>query len=78
MSIFGKFAENFWRFSAYFGSIAPKMSFATLWADLAEWFWGLQRWTAAARRHVLIAYIGTLIGRDMRILLSVSWRRPIW
>ena len=39
-----KFASNLWRFFAYFGNTIPSLSLATLWADLAEWFWGLKRW----------------------------------
>ena len=57
-----KFAENFWRFPAYFVSIAPKFSFSTAWADLAEWLWGLPRWTRLLGDTLLIAYMGTLTG----------------
>jgi phosphonate transport system permease protein len=58
----GKFSENFWRFPAYFASIAPKLAFYTLWADLAEWFWGLPRWLRLLGDTLLIAYVGTLAG----------------
>lgn len=58
----GKFSENFWRFPAYFASIAPKLAFSTMWADLAEWFWGLRRWTRLLGDTLLIAYVGTLAG----------------
>jgi phosphonate transport system permease protein len=57
-----KFSENFWRFPAYFVSIAPKLELSTLWADLAEWFWGLPRWLKLLGDTLLIAYIGTLTG----------------
>jgi phosphonate transport system permease protein len=57
-----KFAENFWRFPAYFVSIAPKLSFSSLWADLSEWLWGLPRWTRLLGDTFLIAYVGTLAG----------------
>ena len=57
-----KFSENFWRFPAYFASIAPNLAFSTLWADLAEWFWGLPRWLRLLGDTLLIAYVGTLIG----------------
>lgn len=57
-----KFSENFWRFPAYFASIAPKLAFSTLWADLAEWFWGLPRWLRLLGDTLLIAYVGTLAG----------------
>ena len=58
----GKFANNIWRFFAYFANTIPSMSFATLWADLAEWFWGLKRWLRLLGDTILIAYVGTLIG----------------
>ncbi|QLH69895.1 phosphonate ABC transporter, permease protein PhnE [Rhodopseudomonas palustris] len=57
-----KFAENFWRFPSYFISITPKLSLATLWADLADWFWGIKRWTGLLLDTILIAYVGTLLG----------------
>ena len=57
-----KFVENFWRFPAYFAGIAPKLSFASAWADLAEWFWGLPRWARLLGDTLLIAYMGTLVG----------------
>jgi phosphonate transport system permease protein len=57
-----KFAQNAWRFFAYFGNTVPSMSLATLWADLAEWFWGLKRWLRLLGDTILIAYVGTLIG----------------
>lgn len=57
-----KFAENFWRFPAYFASIAPSLAISTLWPDLAEWFWGLPRWLRLLGDTLLIAYVGTLAG----------------
>lgn len=57
-----KFSENFWRFPAYFAGLTPKFAFATAWADLAEWFWGLPRWLRLLGDTLLIAYIGTLTG----------------
>ena len=57
-----KLIENFWRFPNYFISILPKLSLATLWSDLAEWFWGIKRWTGLLLDTLLIAYVGTLIG----------------
>src|SRR5215207_7000934 len=53
-----KFVRNFWRFFAYFGNTVPSLSPATLWADLAEWFWGLKRWLRLLGDTILIAYIG--------------------
>ena len=44
----------------------PKFSFSTAWVDLAEWLWGLPRWTAASRRHVADRVYGNAHGSDMR------------
>ncbi|AVT74771.1 phosphonate ABC transporter, permease protein PhnE [Rhodopseudomonas palustris] len=57
-----KLADNFWRFPSYFISIAPKLALATLWTDLADWFWGIKRWTGLLLDTILIAYVGTLLG----------------
>ena len=57
-----KFVRNAWRFFAYFGNTIPSLSLSTLWADLAEWFWGLKRWLRLLGDTVMIAYVGTLIG----------------
>jgi phosphonate transport system permease protein len=64
-----KFANNFWRFPSYFVSIMPSLSLATLWADLAEWLWGLKRWTGLLLDTLLIAYVGTLIGATAGFVL---------
>ena len=57
-----KFAENVWRFPAYFASTVPQLSLATLWADLTEWLWGLKRWLRLLGDTLLMAYVGTLTG----------------
>jgi phosphonate transport system permease protein len=57
-----KFVRNLWRFFAYFGNTVPPLSLATLWSDLAEWFWGLKRWLRLLGDTILIAYVGTLVG----------------
>lgn len=56
------FLRNLWRFFAYFGNTIPSMSLATLWADIAEWFWGLKRWLRLLGETIMMAYVGTLIG----------------
>jgi phosphonate transport system permease protein len=59
---FGKLHENLWRFPNYFYNTIPKLSFATLWIDLADWFWGLKRWLRLLAETLTIAYLGTLTG----------------
>ena len=57
-----KFAKNFWRFPHYFYEITPKLAWATLFPDLAEWFWGLSKWLRQLGETLLIAYLGTVTG----------------
>lgn len=57
-----KLVENFWRFPDYFARTVPSLSFSTLRADLAEWFWGLRRWLRLLGETITIAYIGTMAG----------------
>lgn len=57
-----KFTTNLWRFFAYFQNTVPSLSLATLWTDLSDWFWGLNRWLRLLGDTILIAYVGTLMG----------------
>ncbi len=57
-----KFFENVWRFPKYILDTMPTLRFATLGADLAEWFWGLKGWLKLLWQTVLIAYTGTIMG----------------
>lgn len=57
-----KFAEGVPRFFSYFSNLVPKLSLATFGADMAEWYWGLERWTRLLFDTILIAYVGTLTG----------------
>ena len=58
--------ENLFRhisnFTSYFGRIIPKLTFANLGADAADWYWNLAGWLKLLLDTVLIAYLGTLIG----------------
>src|ERR1700752_3632594 len=57
-----KLYENVWRFPTYFYNTVPKLTLATLGADLAEWVWGLRRWLRLLAETLTIAYLGTLAG----------------
>jgi phosphonate transport system permease protein len=58
----GKFAANAWRFPKYILDTMPTLRFATLGADVAEWFWGWKGWLALLWQTILIAYTGTILG----------------
>src|SRR5688572_10435395 len=57
-----KFADGLPRFYSYFYDIVPKLSVATLRADLAEWYWNLDGWLLLLLDTLLIAYVGTFMG----------------
>jgi phosphonate transport system permease protein len=57
-----KFASGLPRFFSYFYDILPKLSVATVRADLAEWYWNLDGWVLLLLDTLLIAYVGTFLG----------------
>jgi phosphonate transport system permease protein len=57
-----RFAANVWRFPNYLYEILPRLRWATLGADLAEWFWNLRGWLRLLWQTLLIAYVGTVLG----------------
>lgn len=57
-----KFVSGLPRFTSYFYDILPKLTFANLRADLAEWYWDLGGWLLLLLDTLLIAYLGTLLG----------------
>lgn len=65
-----KLWDNRWRFLSYFTDIAPVLRWNSLWADLREWFWGLDIWLKLLAETILIAYVGTLLGFVAAFFLS--------
>ena len=57
-----KFIRNIWRFPNYFYEITPKLTFSNFFGDLAEWFWGINKWLPQLGETLLIAYVGTITG----------------
>lgn len=53
---------NAGRLGDYFWNITPSLHWATLGADLSEWFWNLDHWLKLLGDTILIAYLGTLAG----------------
>ncbi len=52
----------FGNFVSYFDRIFTLESGARVWTDIAEWFWGWQKWLKLLGETLLISYVGTLIG----------------
>jgi phosphonate transport system permease protein len=50
------------RIHEYVFKTLPVLGWHTLFADLAEWFWGLRKWLGLLLETVLIAYLATLLG----------------
>jgi phosphonate transport system permease protein len=69
---FAKFAANAWRFPKYIVETMPTLHFATLGADLKEWYWGLNGWLKLLWQTLLIAYIGTILGAVGGFLLCFT------
>src|SRR5262245_9410277 len=65
----GKFLANIDRLPNYIWSLVPSLSWRTLPADLAEWFWDLKDWLRLLADTLLIAYLGTLLGAIGAFLL---------
>jgi len=50
------------RFASYLYDIVPRLRWSSLFTDIAEWFWGFDRWLGFLGDTLLVAYTGTLIG----------------
>lgn len=59
---FGKLAANIGNLTSYFYNILPALRAESLWSDLREWMWGLDKWLALLCDTLLIAYLGMLMG----------------
>lgn len=65
-----KFLNNIDRFPNYLRQLLPSLGWATLSADVAEWFWGWKLWGRLLVETLLIAYLGTFLGGCGAFLLS--------
>lgn len=58
----GELITGFPAFFNYFGETVPEIGAATFFADIGEWYWGMDRWLLHLWDTVLIAFLATLIG----------------
>lgn len=65
-----KFAANVWRFPKYINDTLPVLRWGSLGEDLAEWYWGLSKWSHLLWQTLLIAYVGTVLGAIGGFFLS--------
>jgi phosphonate transport system permease protein len=68
----GKFVANFYKFTSYFGRLFYLDNGAHVFTDVKEWFWGLSKWSGRLFDTLLIAYLGTLMGAAVALLLCFS------
>ena len=77
-----KVFEGLPRIHEYIVKTLPKLTWANLPADLADWFYGLPKWLALLWETILIAYIATLLGSLAALALcfdaSENLRRSGW
>jgi phosphonate transport system permease protein len=57
-----EFIEGFPGFFNYFGETLPEIRPATAAADIADWYWGIDRWLVFLWDTILIAFLATLFG----------------
>ncbi|BAT59110.1 phosphate-import permease protein PhnE [Variibacter gotjawalensis] len=57
-----KFVTHIGAFFSYFDRLATLDTGARVWTDIAEWFWGLKKWSLLLLDTMLIAYVGTIVG----------------
>jgi phosphonate transport system permease protein len=67
-----KFVANIGRFTDYFGRLFFLDTGASVFSDVGEWFWGLDKWTRHILDTLLIAYLGTLLGAIGAFLLCFA------
>lgn len=61
----------------YIAGTLPKLSLATLGADLADWFWGLRYWLRLLFETILMGFIGTVLGGVMALALCFPASRNL-
>lgn len=65
----------------YIRRTLPDLALATLAADIADWMWGFADWVALLGDTLLIAYVGTVLGGTLALLLSfpaAATLAPAW
>lgn len=65
------------RLGEYLSRTIPELRWATLGADLAEWFWRWKTWAALLAETILIAFMATALGIVGGFLLSFPAARNL-
>lgn len=72
-----RIVEGIPRLGDFIVKTLPDLSFATLGADLARWFYGWRIWLELLLETILIAYLATLVGVVGGFLLSFPASRNL-
>jgi phosphonate transport system permease protein len=68
----GRFIARLGAFFDYFNRLLTLDTGQRVWTDVAEWFWGLEKWGLLLGDTLLMAYLGTLLGAVGGFLLSFA------
>jgi phosphonate ABC transporter, permease protein PhnE len=61
----------------YIAGTLPRLSPDTLWADLADWYWGLRFWLRLLVETILMGFVGTVLGGIVALLLCFPASRNL-
>jgi len=61
----------------YVAGTFPKLHLETLWADIAEWYWGIKFWLRLLVETLLMGFVGTVLGGAIALLLCFSASRNL-
>jgi phosphonate transport system permease protein len=61
----------------YVAGTFPQLHVETLWADIAEWYWGIKYWLRLLLETLLMGFVGTVLGGAVALLLCFSASRNL-
>jgi phosphonate transport system permease protein len=73
----GKLASGLPKAWNYIAGTFPKLRLETLWADIAEWYWGIRYWLRLLLETLLMGFVGTALGGAVALLLCFSASRNL-
>jgi len=65
------------RLGEFFSQLVPPLRFGSLFADIAEWFWGFRIWMGLLLETLQIAFVATILGVGAGLLLSFPASRNL-
>lgn len=70
-------AAGFDKLDDFIVKMIPTLRWESLWADLDNWFWGLEKWLWLLLESILIAYMATIFGVFFGFCLSFPASRNL-